>query len=62
MRSHRFPSGRCIGAAVLAFGHNLDLHLLTQMLQDAQAENFHLDERCFRWKEYAADAMMTFAA
>jgi hypothetical protein len=47
-----------IGAAVLAFGGNLDSHLLTRILSDDRAEHFRLDDRSLSWKEYAADARM----
>jgi len=46
------------GAAVLAFGRDLDTHVLTRILLDDQATGFALDDRSFRWKEYTADATM----
>jgi hypothetical protein len=51
-----------VGAAVLAFAHDLDLQTLTQMLHDERAEHFHLDKHRFKWKEYTADPMMIFDA
>jgi hypothetical protein len=60
LASHGFLN--VLGAAMLASAFNWDTHTITHMLYDEQAENFHLDDRCFQWKEYMVNPLTIFDA